>query len=358
MDHPMTPTPKAGALDVRFSLQLGTLNVQAAVTSEPGETIAIVGPNGAGKSTVLRAIAGLIGIDAGHIRMDGTPFDEPTTTTWVHPENRPVSVVFQDHRLFPHLSAQDNVAFALRANGLGRKAARVEALTLLEQARLTSAHASRRPSELSGGQAQRVALARAFATGADALLLDEPLAAIDKASQVELRRVIGELASTVLLVTHNPLDARLLADSIVVMDEGAVVQSGAADDVSNAPSGAWAAEFLGQNLIEGTADGTCVTTLNGFEFTTATPDAGPVVVNFAPSAITLSSELPGGSARNAWPTSVTQLVAEADRVRVQLGDPLPCWATVTVGSVKRLGLEVGSPVTASLKATELRVSPR
>jgi len=147
-------------------------------------------------------------------------------------------------------------------------------------------------------------------------------------------------------------------DAIMVMEGGCVTQSGSTRDVTNTPSGTWAAQFLDQNLIEGIADGTSVTTADGFDLTTASSATGPVVVNFAPSAITLSTELPDGSARNAWATSVTHLVAETDRVRVQLGAPLRCWATVTAGSVDRLGLEVGSPVTASLKATELRVSAR
>lgn len=346
------------AVDAHLHLDLGGFDLSMPLSAQPGETVALVGPNGAGKSTVLRCLAGLVALQDGHVKVSGQMVDEPASKTWVHPEDRPVSLVFQDHRLFPHLHALDNVAFALRSRGFNRRDARAQAQQHLDAVHLDPQLNRRRPAELSGGQAQRVALARALATGADVLLLDEPLAAVDAQAQTDLRRVIDGLESTVILVTHDPVTARLLADTMVVVEAGRAHQRGPVDQVAQSPATEWAAEMLGQNMIEGHANGTTVVTASGLELTTATPINGDVVVNFAPSGVTLSSGRPDGSARNVWETTVTALRMEADRTVVELDGPLPCRASVTPASVERLQLAPGQSVTASVKATDLRVQPR
>ncbi len=155
----------------------------------------LVGPNGAGKSTLLRALAGLLPIDTGSIRVDGTVLDDPEAGVFVAPEKRPVSLMFQDGLLFRHLSALDNVAFGLRARGVPKAEANARARHLLDRLGLAGvAHA--KPDALSGGQAQRVALARALAVEPRALLLDEPLAALDAGTRVEVRRMLREQWAT------------------------------------------------------------------------------------------------------------------------------------------------------------------
>ena len=185
----------------------------------------MLGPSGAGKSTLLRCLAGLTPLDAGRIQVDGVTLDAPAEhDCFVAPEHRPIGLVFQDHLLFPHLDARDNVAFGLRAAGLHRRAARVQATEWLTRVGMAD-HADRRPAQLSGGQAQRVALARALAPTPRLLLLDEPLAALDVGTRGEvrreLRRHLDSFDGMRVLVTHDPVDAYALAHHVVVVEDGA-----------------------------------------------------------------------------------------------------------------------------------------
>src|SRR3954471_7192865 len=172
-------------LDARIRVHLGALDLDVELHAEAGETVALLGPNGAGKTTVLRALSGLVPIDAGRIELDGVVLDDGSSR-FVPPERRPVGVVFQDYVLFPHLSALDNVAFGLRAHGVGRAEGRRRASDWLATVGLAD-HALARPAALSGGQAQRVALARALAVAPRLLVLDEPLAALDQQARVAVR---------------------------------------------------------------------------------------------------------------------------------------------------------------------------
>jgi len=353
MGHPMT------AIDARnLRVTIGHLELNASLTVDTGEATVIVGPNGAGKSTLLRVFAGLQPIDDGTLLIDEATVDDPKNGHFVPADQRPVSMVFQDQRLFPHLSARENVAFALRAAGHRRRPAMSAAGDHLHAAGAEPGWFDHRPDKLSGGQRQRVAIARAVATGARILLLDEPFASIDKAATAPLRQIISSLNTTVVMVTHDPVTARLVADRVVVLHAGQVVQQGRPAEIASRPATPWVAALLDQNLLEGTAHGTVVTLPNGVELTTATTAAGPVAVSFGPSGVTLSGEPPQGSARNVWRTTVTELITDGDRVRVQLGAPIPCWATVTPSSADRLVLAPGQPVTASLKATEVAVQRR
>jgi molybdate transport system ATP-binding protein len=240
----------------RFTLQRGALALELELTARSGETLALVGPNGAGKSTCLQALAGLLPIDAGSITFDGALLDGGPGAPFVPAEERGAGVVFQEHLLFPHLSALDNVAYGPRARGATRRDARARAARALERVGLAQ-HADARPAQLSGGQAQRVALARALAASPRMLLLDEPLSAVDASARIALRRELrahlDEFAGVRIVVAHDALDAFALADRIAVLEDGRVVQSGSAAEICGRPRSRYVADLVGLNLFRGTA---------------------------------------------------------------------------------------------------------
>jgi molybdate transport system ATP-binding protein len=348
----------AVSLLAEVGLELGTLHLDVRVEAATGSVVGLVGPNGAGKTSLLRAVAGLLPLQRGRVVLDGRPLDDPAAGTWVEPEHRGIGYLPQDHLLFPHLSALDNVAFGPRARGAGRAAARARAQDLLELVGLGDVGGSR-PRDLSGGQAQRVALARALAPSPRLLLLDEPLAALDAATRSglrrDLRRLLVEGGGTHLLVTHDPIEALVLADQLVVVEGGSVVQVGRPEDVARHPRSRWAAELMGMNLIAGVASGTDVRTSGGQVLVVADVTSGDVLLTLRPQAIALHRHRPEGSPRNVWPTVVTGVETAGDRVRVELGAPLPLTAEVTHAALVALRLEVGEAVWASVKATELAV---
>src|SRR5512135_933963 len=244
------------SLSARIHVERGTFVLDVEVCADQGEVLAVLGPNGAGKTTLLRVLAGLLPLSAGQVRLDGDVLDDPAAGVFVPPETRPVGVVFQDYLLFRHLSARDNVAFGLRCRGRHRAEARRAADGWL--ARLGIAElADRRPAALSGGQAQRVALARALAPGPRLLLLDEPLAALDPGtrSQVraELRRHLVAYGGPSLVVTHDPVDAMVLADRLLVVEDGRLAQQGPAAEVARRPRTGYVARLVGLNLFRGHA---------------------------------------------------------------------------------------------------------
>ena len=350
-------------LAAELLLRLGQLDLALAVEVGDGEVVALLGPNGAGKTTVLRAIAGLLAIDEGRIAIGDRVLDEPASDTFVPTAERPIGVVFQDYLLFPRMTALDNVAFGLRARGVGRDEARARAAGWLERVGLAD-HAAARPRRLSGGQAQRVALARALATEPQVLLLDEPLAALDARTRLhvraELRRHLATFRGARLLVTHDPVDALVLADRIVVLEGGRVTQAGSTAEVARHPRSAYVAELVGVNLLLGVAAGEHTVRLpSGAEVVAADPLPGPeVAVAVRPQAVTLSPHQPEGSARNAWPVTVVDLEADHDRVRVRLTGPVELVSEITPASVADLELAPGQVVWASVKAVDLAVYER
>lgn len=236
------------SLDARVVVERDRFTLDAAVSVGNGETLAVLGPNGAGKTTLLRALAGLVPITKGAISLDGTVLDDPARDVFVAPERRPVGFVFQDYLLFPNMSVIENVAFGLRARGTARDAARTRATELLEWVGLGE-HAEKKPGAISGGQAQRVALARAMAVSPRLLLLDEPLAALDvttrRSVRADLSRLLNGVDSARILVTHDPRDARVLADRMVIVENGRVVQSGTFDTIAANPATPYVHELLG-----------------------------------------------------------------------------------------------------------------
>ncbi|GAA4782571.1 ATP-binding cassette domain-containing protein [Microbacterium gilvum] len=216
----MTSADGGGAfLGIRARVDARGVDVDLRVAH--GETVAVVGPNGAGKSTLLAVAAGLLRPDAGTVELDGVELAGPRR--WVPPHRRGIVLMAQQTLLFPHLSVRDNVAFAPRASGLSRAAARDAAERWLVETGVR-ALAERRASDLSGGQAQRVALARALAAEPAVLLLDEPMAALDVDAAPELRALLARALGgrTAVLVSHDPDDVAALADRSVRMAAGRV----------------------------------------------------------------------------------------------------------------------------------------
>ena len=352
-------TGLGAAIDVR----LGDFQLDVDLSVDDGQVVALLGPNGAGKTSALRAIAGLLPLDGGCITLDGTVLDDPATDTFVPTAERPIGVVFQDYLLFPRMTALDNVAFGLRARGYGKADARARAHAWLERFGMAE-QAGARPRTLSGGQAQRVALARALATDPRLLLLDEPLAALDASTRLhvrtELRRHLATFEGARLLITHDPVDALVLADRLVIVEGGRVTQSGAPAAVTARPASRYVARLVGINLLHGRATGDHTVRLDsGAELTVADPLPGAdVAIAIRPQAIALHRHEPDGSPRNMWAATIADLEADRDRVRITLDGPVPATAEITPAAVAELDLAPGTPVWATVKAVDLTAYER
>ncbi|MDP9403588.1 MAG: ABC transporter ATP-binding protein [Actinomycetota bacterium] len=346
------------AASVRLSR--GSLDLDVCLSLGMGEVVALLGPNGAGKTTLLRALAGLDRLGAGSVVLDGHVLEDVDAGVRVPPEDRPVGVVFQDYLLFPHLSALDNVAFGLRSRGVAKVEARRRARGWLERMGLADRAASR-PKDLSGGQAQRVALARALAVEPRLLLLDEPLAALDARTRVdvrrELRRHLSSFPGVRLLVTHDPLEAVSLADVLVVLEDGRVVQTGSVAEISARPRSRYIAELVGVNLFAGRARGDHVMLDSGSFLAVPQAGTGAVFVVVHPRAVCLYRRQPDGTRGNVWPGVVEALDLEGERVRVRVGGAIPIVSEITPVAVSDLGLADGGEVWVSVKASEVTVYP-
>jgi molybdate transport system ATP-binding protein len=342
------------SLDARVVVHRPGFTLDVTLQAAAGEVVAVLGPNGAGKTTALRALAGLLPLDDGHVTLDGRRVET------LPPEQRRIGVVFQDYLLFPHLTATENVAFGPRCRGVPRSVARARAVAWLDRVGLRE-HGGKKPRQLSGGQAQRVALARALAAEPRLLLLDEPLAALDARTRLDTRAHLrGHLAGhpgATLLVTHDPLDAMMLADRLVIVEGGRVVQTGDAATITTRPRTDYVARLVGLNLYRGTAEAHTVRISGEFALTTASEQRGEVFVAFPPSAVALFTERPAGSPRNTWPAEVTAIARHGDSLRVELTGPIAAAADVTPAAAVELGLTPGSRVWATLKATEAHSYP-
>jgi len=369
------------AADVTVSVggPVGPFRLAVAVRVEPGEVTAVLGPNGSGKTTLLRALAGLVLIAAGTVEVGGTVLDDTAAGIRVPVPERGVGLVFQDYRLFPHLDVLDNVAFAASVRARtgsrrGRAAARDGARVWLDRLGIADL-AGRRPGQLSGGQAQRVALARALAGDPRMVLLDEPLAALDARTRMEvrgeLRRHLRDFEGPSLLVTHDPLEALVLADRVLVLEDGVVVQEGTPSEVARRPATGYVAKLVGLNLYAGTTeagdggtgararlDGGGTLQAAASMPPPAASGGGRVLVAVPPTAITVHAQRPGASsARNTWRGVVTGMELLTDRVRVAVDGPPSALVDVTPAAVADLRLEPGTRVWLSVKATEVEAYP-
>ncbi len=242
-------------LDVRVHHRLGRidLNVHLAVGRE---TLALIGPSGAGKSSVLRTITGLLTPKEGRIVCAGRVLLDRQRHVNLPPEEREVGMVFQDGALFPHLTVAKNVGYGLRPRPRSRRERRAQVAEILERFAIAPLAAAR-PARISGGERQRVAIARAVASSPSALLLDEPLSALDAVTKsriaAELSRVLTALRLPTILVSHDLADVAGLADRVAVMDAGRIVQVGSIAELVRAPASAFVAAFVGTNYFAGEA---------------------------------------------------------------------------------------------------------
>ena len=341
------------SLSADVEVRRGSFVLTVAVACGAGETLAVLGPNGAGKSTLLRALAGLEHA-TGPIRVGGRD------VAHLPPQQRGAGVVFQDHRLFPHLSARDNVAFGPRSHGRSRRESARLAADLLDRLGL-GALADRLPREMSGGQAQRVALARALAGDPAYLLLDEPLSALDTEVRAEvrafLRRTVEAYAGPCLLVTHDAVEALTLSDRVVVLEGGRVVQTGTPGDVARHPATPYVASLVGLNLYRGVLRNGILTVEGGGQIACATGGlSGPVLATIRPSAVTLHAAEPAGaSARNRFHGRITAVEVSGERVRVEVASTPRVVAEVTAAALADLRLGAGDVAWASAKATDVTV---
>ncbi|KXK62123.1 ABC transporter ATP-binding protein [Micromonospora rosaria] len=347
-------------LDGHLVVDRGVFRLDVRLRVAAGEVVALLGPNGAGKTTALRALAGLQPLTAGYLALDGVDLDRPDRRHLVGPEHRRIGVVFQEYLLFPHLSALDNVAFGPRRQGLDKRAARARAADWLDRVGLAG-YADRRPRRLSGGQAQRVALARALAVEPTLLLLDEPLAALDARTRLDTRtqlhRHLAAHPGATVLVTHDPLDALALADRLVIVEDGRVVQDGDPATVTTRPRTDYVARLVGLNLYRGEATGRQVRLGPGLVLGTADRVTGDAFVVFPPTAVTLLPEHPGGDVPHAWPATLTGVQRHGDHLRVELSGPVETVADVTPATAARLRLAPGQQLWVVVDPAATRAYP-
>jgi len=350
-------------LSIEARTSLGRFVLDAAIEVAAGECLAIAGPSGAGKSTLLRIAAGLLRPDTGVVRCGEELWLDTSRGRDIAPEQRGCGYVFQDYALFGHLRVWQNVAYGLRR--LPRATRRTRAHELLERFGIAQL-ADARPRTLSGGERQRVALARALAPQPRALLLDEPLSALDARTSArdsrELASVLRATGVPALLVTHDFTEAAVLGDRVAVIDGGRIVQQGTAGELAASPGSAFVADFTGAVVLTGTAsegpDGTTIVELDGGGLAVSTDRrSGPVALSIHPWEIALEpADAPtGGSAQNRLLAEVVTVTEIGNRVRVGLAVPQPLVAEVTVAAVGGLHLAPGTHVTASWKATATRL---
>lgn len=355
-------------LSVRAVVEERGLDVEFDVA--PGEVLAVLGPNGAGKSTTLHVIAGLVMPDTGQVRAGERVLTDTASGVRVPAHARRVGLLLQDPLLFPHLNVAANVEFGPRSrHRLARRSARVSARHWLVE--VGAEHlAERMPRQLSGGQAQRVALARALAADPDVLLLDEPMAGLDVAVATAMRKVLRGVLNrdgrSAVLITHDVLDVVTLADRVLVVEDGKIVESGSTARVLASPRSRFGARFAGLNLVNGTVgDSGALVTAWGEQWhggaATELATGDPAVVVFAPAAVAVYREEPHGSPRNTVAVTITELDGRGPGIRVRTDeqpDGAPGLAAdITAESASELRLAPGDRVYFTVKAQEVAIHP-
>jgi molybdate transport system ATP-binding protein len=342
--------------DVEFDLEL-----------DDGDVLAVLGPNGAGKSTLLSLIAGLLRPDDGRIVLADTVVTDTASGVFVPPHARGVAMLAQQALLFPHMSVAANVAYAPRCKGHSRSSARTTAQRWLHA--VEAEHlADRMPAQLSGGQAQRVAVARALAAQPRVLLLDEPMSALDVAAAPSVRRLLRSILAahrpTTVIVTHDLLDALAIANKVIIVERGRIVESGPVRDILTSPRSDFAARIAGVNLISGVVVEPGVirtawaTTISGIG---ATEDGASAVALFPPAAVSIHLDPPNASPRNVIRATIAEMDVNGNTVRVRSADQpdgsTGLSADITPAAAADLDLAPGRDVYFVVKAHEVRLHP-
>jgi molybdate transport system ATP-binding protein len=345
-------------LELEAATRLGGIALDVALSVPRGRCLALAGPSGAGKTSVLRVAAGLLRPERGRVRCGERTWLDTGRGTDVPPEQRRCGYVFQDYALFPRMTALQNVAYPVRDKRRAHE--------LLD--RFGVAHvADSRPTTLSGGERQRVALARALARRPDALLLDEPLSALDARTRASATRTLKEILDEVevpaLLVTHDFAEAAALGDEVGIVDAGRIVQRGTASDLAARPGSSFVADFTGAVVLTGTAraaaGGLTAVDLDGGGTVTSTGEgAGPVAVSVYPWEIALEPSAGETTAQNRLPARIATITVVGNRARVALSRPQPLVAEITAASAERLRLRPGDEVVATWKAAATRIVAR
>ena len=362
-------------LHLRARVAQRGLDVEFSVAA--GEVLAVLGPNGAGKSTTVAVIAGLLRADDAVVRVGNRILTDTDRGVCVPVHDRRIGVLMQDPLLFPHLTAIGNVTFAARRHA-DRSEARPRARRWLAEVGADDL-ADRAPDELSGGQAQLVALARALAAEPEVLLLDEPLAGLDVAGAATarsvLRRVLAAESRTALLITHDLIDVLTLADRVLVLEAGKVVESGRVADVLVAPRSDFGARIAGVNLVRGRMVGPgtlCDAAGMNWHGVIAAEDSGsparePITMRqecvavFAPAGVAVYREQSHGSPRNSVRVRIAALETTGGVVRVraaaQADGAAGLSADVTPESVAEMRLQVGEQVWFTVKTQAVGIHP-
>jgi molybdate transport system ATP-binding protein len=355
----------SGRLDVRFEKRFPSGVTIAAAWEQAADAHSITvlfGPSGCGKTTALRCLAGLERPEAGRIRCGADLWFDANRGVHLSPQRRGIGFLFQDYALFPHLTVGQNVAYPVR------RTERPRVTDLLAAFDLTGLE-GRYPCQVSGGQQQRVALARALARRPRLLLLDEPLSALDARTRDDLRpglrRLLAGFGVPVVLVTHDRIEAISLADTLLVMDGGRVIQRGPVDEVFSRPADLAVARIVGTETVQ---PGTIV----GVEDGLATVQVGPArllaVAQESPTVnvfvcirgedVALQRDSGEGSPRNRLAAVVESVTPEGPLVRVGLDCGFPLIALVTRPACADLGLQIGDKLTAVVKAPAVHLIPR
>lgn len=348
-------------MTVEVARRLRDYRLDVSFEAPSGGCLALVGPTGCGKTTTLRIIAGLLAPDEGRVAVDGQPLVDTRQGVWLPPQRRRLGFVFQDYALFPHMTVLQNVLYGCRGRFRGRKEAEAYARSVLAQVRLTG-NEQVKPGRLSGGQQQRVALARALAAAPRALLMDEPLAALDAVTRRQVRRelrsIISGAGTQTVLVTHDVVDALSLADVVCVMDRGQIIQSGDRRELLARPRNRFVAEFLGLNLLECRVtpgpDGAYHARCGDTVFHTTDEVEGEALLTCAPWDVFLSPAPPESSAMNVLHGRISDISHLGGRTRVTVENGVAITAEVTHESEERMGLRVGQEIYAGFKASAAR----
>ena len=382
-------SPRGGGRgqDLQVAFELPQRDVVVDLEVEAGRTTALVGPNGSGKSTVCSVVAGLLDAENGQVVLGGRVLDGPGG--FVRAGRRQVALLSQEPGVFTHMSVLGNVVFALRCQGVSRAEATRRARA--ELAAVGADHLASRPGgALSGGQAARVALARALATGPRLLVLDEPMAALDVTARQEMRRLVArrcaEEGLTLLLVTHDVLDLTALAEDVVVLDRGRVVEQGPTARILSAPRSDFVAHLTGTAVLTGVIDGDAEAPglrlpsgrvihgrpreddADGYVGEQVHRDdhdevlrpGAPGIALVPPDAVALYRQAPHGSPRNVLTGRVTELERSGAlvSVRLELEEGQRLSAAVTAGAVAELGITEGREVCCVIKAVQVRILAR